>query len=281
MLFTSGSDAVGLRRPRCPRQGSVHLQHPHPERAGAFRTLEWRAGAGRRKGRGRGRHHHGHSRQLLPAAVGKRRRGPELTKVPWFSVGLEDGTAARELLDKGEPVKVHLSLATETRNNVKAVASYGVLPGATDENVLVLAHTDGFWEGGRQRFRRRGDARPGRSTCWRIPKEQRRRTITFMSPIGHHVTPDLSLAKMHENRATVFAEARADHQRGARHDYADLHAWGSAAQVECRDRAPFLRWAQQTAGADSAEQLPVVRGGALYELPSVALRCRRQILEAS
>jgi hypothetical protein len=41
---------------------------------------------------------------------------------------------------------LHLNLATETRTNVKAVASYGVLPGATGENILVIAHFDGFWE---------------------------------------------------------------------------------------------------------------------------------------
>jgi hypothetical protein len=41
---------------------------------------------------------------------------------------------------------LHLNLATETRTNVKAVAVYGVLPGATGENILAIAHFDGFWE---------------------------------------------------------------------------------------------------------------------------------------
>jgi Peptidase family M28 len=132
--------------------------------------------------------------------------GPNLTRVPWFSVGLEDGTAARELLDKGETVKVHLSLTTETRTDVKPSAVFGVMPGATDENILVIAHSDGFWEAAVDNASGVAAMLGLAEYYSKIPREKRRRTITFMSPIGHHVTPDLSLAKLHENRATVFAK---------------------------------------------------------------------------
>ena len=72
--------------------------------------------------------------------------GPDLTKVPWFSVGLDDGTVLRELIERGTPVRLRMRLVIESRSDLKPSAVFGVLPGMTDENILVIAHTDGFWE---------------------------------------------------------------------------------------------------------------------------------------
>jgi hypothetical protein len=132
--------------------------------------------------------------------------GPNLTKVPWFSVGLEDGTAARELMEQGQPVRVRLRLATETRSNLKPSAVWGVLPGATDENILVIAHTDGFWEASVDNASGVAAMLGLAEYFSKIPKAQRRRTIIFLSPVGHHVTPDVSLQKLHDERATFFAK---------------------------------------------------------------------------
>ena len=105
------------------------------------------------------------------------------------------------------------------------------------------------------------------STSPRSRKAQRRRTITFMAPIGHHVTPDLSLQKLHDNRATVFAENGADHQRRARHDDADL----SVRERCCASRTPRRRTGSSSAAAALAQILVDnfrLFGVALYELPS-------------
>jgi hypothetical protein len=132
--------------------------------------------------------------------------GPNLTKVPWFSVGNDDGTALREMLDRGEPVKIKLRLAFETRTSMKPSAVFGVLPGMTDENILVIAHTDGFWEASVDNASGVAAMLGLAEYFSKIPKAQRRRTITFMAPIGHHVTPDLSLQKLHETGAAFFAK---------------------------------------------------------------------------
>jgi hypothetical protein len=131
--------------------------------------------------------------------------GPDLTKVPWFSVGLEDGTAVRELIERGAPVKLRMRLAIESRTGLKPSAVFGVLPGTTDENILVIAHTDGFWEAAVDNASGVAAMLGLAEYFSKIPKAQRRRTITFMAPIGHHVTPDLSLQKLHDNHATFFA----------------------------------------------------------------------------
>ena len=132
--------------------------------------------------------------------------GPDLTKVPWFSVGLEDGTAVRELIERGAPVKLRMRLAIESRTGLKPSAVFGVLPGTTDENILVIAHTDGFWEAAVDNASGVAAMLGLAEYFSKVPKAQRRRTITFMAPIGHHVTPDLSLQKLHDNRATFFAK---------------------------------------------------------------------------
>jgi hypothetical protein len=131
--------------------------------------------------------------------------GPDLTRVPWFSVGLEDGTAVRELIERGAPVKLRMRLAIESRTGLKPSAVFGVLPGNTDENILVMAHTDGFWEAAVDNASGVAAMLGLAEYFSKVPKAQRRRTITFMAPIGHHVTPDLSLQKLHDNRATFFA----------------------------------------------------------------------------
>jgi hypothetical protein len=129
--------------------------------------------------------------------------GPNQTKVPWFSLGQEDGVVARQMLESG-PTTVHVQLVIEVRENLKPAAVWGVLPGATDENILVIAHSDGFWEAAL-------DNASGVSSMLglieyyaTIPRERRRRTLTFMVPVGHHVTPDISLQKMHDTGKAFF-----------------------------------------------------------------------------
>jgi hypothetical protein len=124
--------------------------------------------------------------------------GPNLTKVPWFSIGDQDGAVARTMMEDGAPLKVHLRLAVETRQNLKPAAVWGVLPGATDENILIIAHSDGFWEAALDNASGVASMLGLIEYFAKVPKAQRRRAMTFMVPVGHHVTPDVSLQKLHD-----------------------------------------------------------------------------------
>ena len=132
--------------------------------------------------------------------------GQELEPVPTLSLGLSDGTLVRELIEQGQSVKVKLKLNVETRRGLKASAVWGVLPGTTNENILVLAHSDAFFQG-------EVDNASGVAVMLglaeyfaKIPVAQRRRTITFLAPIGHHVTRDVSLQWMHGNMQDFWAK---------------------------------------------------------------------------
>jgi hypothetical protein len=122
------------------------------------------------------------------------------------TVGLEDGNAARELMEAGQRVTVRLRLSIESRPNLKPSAVWGVLPGRTDENILVIAHTDGFWEAAVDNASGVAAMLGLAEYFSQIPQARRRRTITFMSPVGHHVTPDVSLQRLHETGAAFFAK---------------------------------------------------------------------------
>ena len=53
----------------------------------------------------------------------------------------------RELLGKGQPVKVTIKVASEMRTGLKTASVLGTLPGTTDEEVIVMAHIDGYFDG--------------------------------------------------------------------------------------------------------------------------------------
>jgi hypothetical protein len=71
---------------------------------------------------------------------------PSGTKAPAFTVGNDDGTAAREMLAAG-PVKAHVTLDIQKVPNLQTALVWGTLPGATDERIYITAHKDGWFEG--------------------------------------------------------------------------------------------------------------------------------------
>jgi len=103
---------------------------------------------------------------------------PQGTNVPTFSTGLDDGTAVRDLIGQappGQPPHVSIHLDVKTVPDLKTSTIWGELPGMTDENIMIIGHRDGYFEGGT-------DDASGVATMLglaeyfaKIPKEQRRR----------------------------------------------------------------------------------------------------------
>jgi hypothetical protein len=105
--------------------------------------------------------------------------------LPTFAIGNDDAAHLRGLMEKG-PVKVHVALRTEMRSGLKSANVWGTLPGATDEEIVVFAHHDGFFEAA-------FDNATGMATVFeladyfsKIPRAQRKRTIKFVSTAAHH-----------------------------------------------------------------------------------------------
>ena len=109
--------------------------------------------------------------------------------VPIFQIGTEDGVAIRDAVAKGglqtpPHIKANIDATWESGRTEKI--TWGTLPGMTDENIYMTAHHDGWFDAA-------NDNGTGVVTelglaehFAKIPKEQRKRNIVFMSEAGHH-----------------------------------------------------------------------------------------------
>jgi hypothetical protein len=112
--------------------------------------------------------------------------GADGTRAPTFTISQEEGTAVREALEKGQDVSVRLKAHIDEKEGLKTANVWGVLPGATDENILVMAHTDAFFEGALDNASGVAMMLEIARHYAAIPQAQRRRTITFLTTPDHH-----------------------------------------------------------------------------------------------
>ena len=125
--------------------------------------------------------------------------------IPSFSIGTEDLTALRELMEKESNVKVKLHLDVDVRAGLRDASVWGELPGTTDEDIIIMAHHDAYFEGAL-------DNASGMSVMLglaeyfsKIPQAQRRRTLKFVTTSGHHAG-SLGTKWMSDNKATFLAK---------------------------------------------------------------------------
>ncbi len=125
--------------------------------------------------------------------------------IPGFFMGWEDGRAVRELIGQGQAVRVQLKLTVDERTGLKSQSVVGTLPGATDEEIIVMAHMDGYFEAAL-------DNGTGLSVMMtllehfaKVPRAERRRAIRFIGTAGHHVASP-GARWLHDNRDTTLAK---------------------------------------------------------------------------
>jgi len=113
---------------------------------------------------------------------------PVNSPVPSFSLGQKDGLAMRDFIAQSGAGEAHVKVVLNVQRvpNLKSATIWGTLPGMTDENDVVVAHRDGWFEGA-------NDNAAGVATMIglaeyfaKMPKEQRGRTIIFAGTNGHH-----------------------------------------------------------------------------------------------
>jgi peptidase M28-like protein len=137
---------------------------------------------------------------------------PSGTKAPAFTVGHDDGVAARDLVGataQGPSARVRVKLDVRRVPNLKTAQIWGTLPGATDETIYVMAHRDGWFDAS-------GDNGGGVASMLglaeyfaKMPEAQRRRTMIFIALDGHHNSGEGSAAGnkwLVEHRQQLFAK---------------------------------------------------------------------------
>ena len=123
---------------------------------------------------------------------------------PGFNLGFADGVKLRDLLGSGKKVTVTLNYQSETVPGRSGDSVLGVLPGSTDENIIILAHIDGYFDSA-------SDNASGVAVMMglikhfaAIPQAQRRRNLIFMSSLGHHSGPGARW--LHDEKESAMAD---------------------------------------------------------------------------
>ena len=124
--------------------------------------------------------------------------------VPAFTLGTEDMTALQKMIEAG-PTKVHVTLATEQRRGLRDASVWGSLPGTSDEDIIIMAHHDAYFEGALDNASGMAVMLGLAEYFSKIPQAERRRTIKFVTTSGHHAG-SAGTAWMHDNRATFLAK---------------------------------------------------------------------------
>jgi hypothetical protein len=179
---------------------------------------------------------------------------------PCFNIGGRDGHFLETVMDRAaaagvaDKLRVRVSLKTETRTNLKAENGVAVIPGRSDEVIILNAHYDGWFDGA-------GDNADGLAVLLALarhfakPENRPDRTLAFVASAGHHspgingprnfvaANPDLAKrAVMMVNIEHVaqrnFSPARSTASDGYRQALADSGEAPIYAGIT--NRAPFL-----------------------------------------
>jgi hypothetical protein len=132
---------------------------------------------------------------------------PSGTKAPAFTLGNDDGAAARRMIEAG-PAKVKVSLDIQKVPNLQTALVWGTLPGATDETIYIVAHKDGWFEAASDNGGGVASMLGLAEHYAKIPKARRKRTLIFIGLDGHHNGPDGGVGRrwMVANKAALFAK---------------------------------------------------------------------------
>ena len=109
-----------------------------------------------------------------------------LRSIPQITVSQDEGFALRDRLGAGEKVTVTLQLNAPEVTNVETAWTMATLPGASDEQIVVMTHTDGY-------FQAATDNNSGMAGTLELARHyaamsqaQRSRTMVFIQFPDHH-----------------------------------------------------------------------------------------------
>jgi hypothetical protein len=113
-------------------------------------------------------------------------------EVPTFDVTLDDGEMLEDLIGKAgvSQARLRLNLQVEVKRDLQDVNAMGILPGAGSEYVILLAHTDGWFEGASRQCYRARRATGARQTFRRHPAQP----AETQSAVCRHLRPSCRLS---------------------------------------------------------------------------------------
>ena len=123
---------------------------------------------------------------------------------PGFNLGFQDGRRLLDLIGRGETVKVKYRLTSEMKPGLETASVWGTLPGATDEDIIIIAHMDGYFDAALDNASGLAVMVGLLEHFSKVPQAQRRRNIRFLGSVGHHGGPGTRW--LHDNKDTALAK---------------------------------------------------------------------------
>ena len=109
-----------------------------------------------------------------------------LRNIPQITVSQDEGFALRDRLGAGEKVTVTLHLDVPEVTNVETAWTMATLPGASDEQIVVMTHTDGYFQAATDNNSGMAGALELARHYAAMPQAQRPRTMAFIQFPDHH-----------------------------------------------------------------------------------------------
>jgi hypothetical protein len=106
--------------------------------------------------------------------------------VPLITINQDEGFRLRDVLGSGARVEVSLHLDIDIRRDVQTAYVVARLPGASTEEIVVAAHTDGYFQGAMDNAAGLASMLEIARHQAAVPREQRPRTLVFFLFPDHH-----------------------------------------------------------------------------------------------
>jgi hypothetical protein len=109
-----------------------------------------------------------------------------LREVPHFTLSMDEGFALRDRLDRSERVEVSFRLEVPELRDIETEYTIATLPGVSDEEIVVMSHTDGYFQAAMDNAAGMASALELARFFAAMPRDERPRTMRFIQFPDHH-----------------------------------------------------------------------------------------------
>ena len=109
-----------------------------------------------------------------------------LRQVPQFTLSMDEGFALRDRLGRGERVELTFQLEVKELEDIATEYTIATLPGVSDEQIVVMSHTDGYFQAATDNAAGMASALELARFYAQWPRRDRPRTMRFIRFPDHH-----------------------------------------------------------------------------------------------
>jgi hypothetical protein len=109
-----------------------------------------------------------------------------IATVPHFTLSMDEGFALRDRLGDGEHVSVSFRLEVPDLRDIATEYTIATLPGESDEEIVVMTHTDGYFQAATDNAAGMASALELARFYAQRPRSERPRTMKFIQFPDHH-----------------------------------------------------------------------------------------------